>query len=198
MTKTITRLYDHYHEAKAAVTDLERHGYTEDQISLIAHTGNQTNAEDGAGIGAGVGGVVGAGAGLLAGLGIMAIPGLGPVVAVGWLVSTAVVAVAGAAVGAAAGGLVGALTKEGVSEDDAHVYAEGIRRGGSLLTVRVPDERAAEAMRIMDEHSAIDPAARAEIYRTEGWDGFDENAPPYAPTPHLGAAQRDPFIGDRR
>jgi hypothetical protein len=65
---------------------------------------------------------VGGAVGLLAGLGLLAIPGIGPVVAAGWLVSTA----AGAAAGGATGGLIGALTQAGVSEEDAHVYAEGV------------------------------------------------------------------------
>ena len=72
---------------------------------------------------------------MLAGLGLLAIPGLGPVVAAGWLASTAL----GAAVGGAAGGLIGALTAAGVSKEDADIYAEGIRRGGTLVTARVPD-----------------------------------------------------------
>ena len=40
---------------------------------------------------------------------------------------------------AVAGGILGALTEAGVSEEDAQVYAEGVRRGGTLLTVRVPE-----------------------------------------------------------
>ncbi len=78
--------------------------------------------------GAGIGGVLGGGAGLLAGLGLLAIPGLGPVVAAGWLAATAV----GAAAGAVTGGIVGALVDAGTSEDDAHVYSESVRRGGTL------------------------------------------------------------------
>ena len=73
--------------------------------------------------------------GLLTGLGLMAIPGVGPVVAAGWLASTA----AGVAAGGAAGGIIGALTQTGASEEDASAYAEGIRRGGTLVSARVPD-----------------------------------------------------------
>ena len=73
----------------------------------------------------------GAGIGATVGLGIIAIPGIGPVVAVGWP-SKAVFAAAGGV----AGGVLGALTEAGVSEEDAQAYAEGVRRGGTLLTVR--------------------------------------------------------------
>ena len=90
---------------------------------------------EGAAAGAGIGAALGGTAGLLAGLGLLAIPGLGPVVAAGWLASTAALAVAGGATG----GLIGALTQSGVSEEDANVYAEGVRRGGTLVTARVPD-----------------------------------------------------------
>ena len=75
-------------------------------------------------------------AGLLAGLGMLAISGLGPVVAAGWLVSTAALAVTGGA----AGGLIGSLTQHGVDEDEDNAYAEGVRRGGTLVTARVPEE----------------------------------------------------------
>ena len=65
----------------------------------------------------------------------MAIPGVGPVVAAGWLVAT----LAGAAAGAATGGILGALTQAGISNDDAQVYAEGLRRGGAVVSARVND-----------------------------------------------------------
>ena len=66
---------------------------------------------------------------------MLAIPGLGPVVAAGSLVSTLV----GAGAGAAIGGLAGSLAEAGVDERDAHLYAEGVRRGGALVTVRTTD-----------------------------------------------------------
>jgi hypothetical protein len=46
-------------------------------------------------------------------------------------------ALAGAVAGGAAGGVVGALIEAGISENDAAGYAEGVRRGGSLVTIRV-------------------------------------------------------------
>jgi hypothetical protein len=70
---------------------------------------------------------------LLAGLGAFVLPGIGAVVAAGWLAS----ALAGAAAGGAAGGIVGALIQAGLSENDAAQYAEGVKRGGNLITIRV-------------------------------------------------------------
>jgi hypothetical protein len=95
-------------------------------------------AGTGAGLGAATGGAIGA----LTGLGLMAIPGVGPLVAAGWLVSS----LAGAAAGAATGSVIGALTQAGVSKD-ADVYAEGLRRGGAVVSARVEDKDAALAER---------------------------------------------------
>jgi hypothetical protein len=117
---------------------------------------------------------VGGAVGLLAGFGLLAIPGIGPVVAAGWLVSTA----AGAAAGGATGGLIGALTQAGVSEEDAHVYAEGVRRGGTLVTVRTPDGDRGRVEAILDR-SAVNIRDRGAAYRKSGWQRFDPDASPY-------------------
>ncbi len=192
MTQTITRLYDSYPQAQRAVAALHSAGLTGEQVSIVANRGNEMptttteTAEDagnGAATGAGIGTAVGAGAGLLAGVGLLAIPGIGPVVAAGWLAATALGAVAGAATGGAAGGLIGALTNDGVAEEDAHVYAEGVRRGGALVTARVPDERVTEVNRLLAAHTGVEPAVRRAEYRQEGWQRFDETGAPY---------QRDP------
>jgi hypothetical protein len=188
MTRTLTGLYDTQADALAAVRDLEATGISHDQISLVAnnegdhHTANQKEGNEagkGAGGGAVGGAVVAGGAGLLAGLGLIAIPGIGPVVATGWLVATAVGAVGGAAVGAAGGGIIGSMIGNGVPEDDAHVYAEGVRRGGSLVTVKVEDEMAPKAEAILREYRQVDMTARGAAYREQGWERFDEQAPPY-------------------
>ncbi len=182
MTITVTGLFDRYEDAEAAVRGLESTGISSGDISIVANNGNnhyKTAAGEDAGTGAGVGAAVGGVGGLLTGLGLMAIPGVGPVVAAGWLAATAAGAVAGAAVGGAAGGIVGSLTKEGVAENDAHVYAEGVRRGGTLVTARVPEARAAEARAIINRNKTIDIAQRGADYRAAGWNRFDAGGPPF-------------------
>jgi hypothetical protein len=109
----------------------------------------------------------------------MAIPGVGPVVAAGWLIATAVGAAAGAVAGGAVGGMIGALTECGIPEDDAHVYAEGVRRGATLVTARVEDVRASQAREILQRARSVDLAARRNAYRQAGWSRFDEAAPAY-------------------
>ena len=129
---------------------------------------------EGAGKGAGIGAGVGGAAGLLAGLGLLAIPGLGPVVAAGWLAATAV----GAAAGAATGGIVGALTEAGVSAEDAHSYAEGVRRGGTLVSARVADADRSRLDSILNE-SAINLRDRSAAWQKAGWKSFDPASAPY-------------------
>jgi len=185
--KTITGLYDSYEDAATTVREIEAAGVPHNDISLVAnnidsrYVETADTAPSGAGTGATIGTVLGGGAGLLAGLGLLAIPGVGPVVAAGWLVSTAVGAVAGATAGAATGGIVDALTDSGVSEEHAHVYAEGVRRGGTLVTARVDEEFVPAVEAVMGRHGSVDPDSRAVAYRERGWSTFDDRAAPYSP-----------------
>jgi hypothetical protein len=188
MTQTVTALYDTYDDAIAATNALEEAGFSASDISIVSNNADNrynrdrtAHAAEDAGKGAGIGAVVGGVGGLLTGLGLIAIPGVGPVVAAGWLVATAVGAAGGAVVGGAAGGLVGSLTSAGVSEHDANFYAEGVRRGGTLVAARVPDGQAPLAREIMERYRWVDPAVRGAAYRQSGWTRFDENAPVYTP-----------------
>ena len=200
MTQTVTALYDTYDAAVSAVNDLEASGIPHGDISLVSNNvdhrydkDHPANAAADAGTGAGIGAAVGGVGGLLTGLGLLAIPGVGPVVAGGWLVAMAVGAAGGAVVGGAAGGIVGSLTGAGVPEHDANFYAEGVRRGGTLVTARVDDARAPVAREILQHHKWVDPTVRGAVYRETGWTSFDESAPPY--TPEQVTAERDRYIG---
>ena len=184
--RTITGLFDNHDQADRAVRSLKDAGIPGDDISIVANNADGSYGTDkgddvaeGVSTGAGLGAVVGGAGGLLTGLGMLAIPGVGPVVAGGWLLATAIGAVTGAAVGGAAGGLVGALTDAGIDERDAHVYAEGVRRGGILVTARVEDSREAAASDILRASSVVDIGARRRDYEAEGWKRFDEASDPY-------------------
>jgi hypothetical protein len=193
MTATISRLYNSYADAREAVRNLEAAGVGHSDISIIASNADNWYSSDpgadtypdrdldgkddraeAARTGAGVGAAVGGAAGLLAGLGLMAIPGVGPVVAAGWLVST----LAGAVAGGAAGSVIGALTQAGVSKEDAEIYAEGLRRGGAVVSARVPDADAARLQAVMDR-SAVNIQERGAAYRQTGWQSFNPSATPY-------------------
>ena len=193
--RTITRAYDSYSAATTVVNALEAAGIPHSDISLVGQEGAKTGpvgatgtgtdlphdeeTEKGAGTGATIGTVLGGGAGLLAGIGSLAIPGVGPVVAAGWLIATLTGAGVGAAVGGGAGGLVGALTGAGVPDEDAHVYAETVRRGGNLVTVRADESQAPTIEAIMDGQTAINTTTRRSEYQSGGWTRHDETAEPY-------------------
>ncbi|MGX9182370.1 hypothetical protein ACWTU8_32310, partial [Mesorhizobium sp. BHbdii] len=84
-----------------------------------------------------------------------------------------------AVVGGAAGGIVGALTDSGVPEEDAHVYAEGVRRGGTLVTAKVDDPLVSDAERILSQTNSVNLEERRGEYRAGGWTGFDADADDY-------------------
>ena len=172
MTRTVSKLYDSYSQAQRAVEALEQAGFSSSEVSLISrYRDDNTLADDASGTttGATAGAVVGGGTGLLAALGVIAIPGIGPLVAAGVLATTLV----GAAGGSVVGGLIGALTDYGVSEDDAHVYSEAVRRGSSLVTVRTDDDRSAKADAILNTHTPVDVGQRRQAYMKSGWSKYD-------------------------
>jgi len=145
MILTLSRLYDDGVRARAVVDELKAAGLPADDIGIIACSRSartsaavsQPGGDDDHGHtinrSAGIGAALGGAAGLLAGLGAFVLPGIGAVVAAGWVAS----ALAGAVAGGAAGGVVGALIEAGLGESDAAGYAEGVRRGGTLVTIKV-------------------------------------------------------------
>lgn len=190
MTKTVVGLYETPEKAAVVVDALVAAGFPRDDISVLARderdqaAGTEVEEEkgskagEGAGTGAGIGAVVGGVGGILAGLGMMAIPGVG-LVAAGPIAAGLTGAVGGAVVGGIIGGLIGL----GIPEEEAHTYAEGVRRGHTLVTVRAADEIAPNIADIMNRHDPIDVNTRAEQWRREGWTGrYDEKAPRYSGT----------------
>ncbi|MGO8658247.1 hypothetical protein ACC771_22030, partial [Rhizobium ruizarguesonis] len=60
-------------------------------------------------------------------------------------------------------------------------YAEGVRRGGSLVTAKVNDARASEAQAILEGSNRVDPIERRRAYNEQGWTRFDDALDPYSP-----------------
>jgi hypothetical protein len=194
MTKTLTRVFSDYTSANEAVQQLKAAGLGDSHIGIVAsnadgwhkpgsgdvdprHDKDRDGKDDrseGAATGGGVGAIAGGAAGVAAGLGMLAIPGIGPVVALGWLASLA----AGAVAGGAAGGIIGALVESGTSKENAELYVEALRRGGAIVTAKVPDADEAKYSSILNL-AAVDMTSRATVYRTQGWTGYNASAPAY-------------------
>jgi hypothetical protein len=182
MAKTVVGLMDTSRAANDVVQELTNNCRCDrSDISLVAR-GSQGEFTGGAGAtgdvkdektsgalkGAGAGAALGGIAGFIAGAASLAIPGIGPIIAAGPIAS----ALAGAGLGAVAGGLIGGLTRLGVPEDEAHYYAEGVKRGGTLITVHARNDDMADcAARVMKRYGAADIEKRAMDWKKQGWGG---------------------------
>jgi hypothetical protein len=203
--KIVVALYDHFSNAKDALAALITAGVPSEKLALLANdsTGDhpalslnpafareQFDADSeaqspifvGAEVGVGLGGVLG----FVAGISTIAIPGLGFLLAVGTWATVA----AGAAAGGVIGAVVGSLIRQGVSTKDAHLYAEGIKRGGTLVTCMIDESRTAEVSGILKQHGAVDIEERAADWTAEGWVSLETAAPPAAAA--AGAAPMHP------
>jgi hypothetical protein len=183
MSKTVIGLMDNIGEAQSVVKDLVASGINRDDIGFMANQkhavpesaglneGEGSRAASGALAGAGTGAALGGVAGLALAMAPLAIPGIGPILAAGPIAA----ALTGAGIGAVAGGLIGGLTQLGVPEEEAHYYAEGVRRGGILVTVAAEsDAQAQTAVTVMQRHGAVDIDQRATEWKKQGWKGrFD-------------------------
>ncbi len=176
MAKAISGFFRTRKEGEAAQDALLSNGFTREEVSFVA--GDTTTAHETPAVGpvygvgaeeeAGTDAWIGGAAGLAAGIIAMAIPGLGPLFVAGPIAG----AVAGLTAGTAVGGLVGLLRDAGVSHEEAEFYEEGVRRGGSLVTVHgVSNDRADRAKEILDRAGAIHVEDLAEELRQSGWKG---------------------------
>jgi len=163
MTKTVVALYDSATEAETVSRDLSAAGFTDTEVVDNASIGSDrtawrdTDTTD-ASLAAGAPGVIGTPLG--------ATPETG--------VSTPSTA--------ASTGILGRLRRAGVPEDDSHMYAEGVRRGGSLVIARLSDDDVDRGLEIMSSHRPVDIDERGSRWRQEGWSRYDESAGPYTST----------------
>jgi uncharacterized protein (TIGR02271 family) len=187
MAKTVVGLFDRHEAARDAVSELVREGFRHEDVSLLARDEGPAGREgtrvayveeDGheqvedMAKGAGTGAAIGGAAGLLLGLSALAIPGIGPILAAGPLAAV----IAGAGMGGAAGGLVSGLTRLGLGDDDAHTYAEGLKRGGTIVSVEADDREAGHAVAVLKRMGAAEIDKRAAEWRGQGWTGFDASS----------------------
>jgi hypothetical protein len=201
MKKTVVGYFDQSSQAEAAVRSLVDTGFSRSDISLVfsdprgeyaTPTSVDPDETSYTATGAGTGAVIGGLGGLLMGIGALTIPGIGPVVALGPISA----ALLGAGVGAAAGGLIGILMDSGIPENEAHYYAEGLRRGGAVVTANTQDEMMIErATNIFERHGAVDIDRRADEWRQSGWTGHDPYLSSTEATTPLSQHQRNAGFG---
>jgi hypothetical protein len=183
MTRTIVALYRDIVTANEVVGALVDAGFSPEAVSLTAYDAGEAYARHldegaveveemtGTAVGAAIGGL----GGLLVGMSALIVPGVGPVLTAGAVGA----ALLSTGAGAALGGLIGALVDVGIPEEQAAYYAEGVRRGGTLVVVHAPEGRTGEAVAVMDRYAPVDVEGQVPRWRGEGWEGGTVEAPPY-------------------
>jgi hypothetical protein len=166
MAKTVIGILENPSAAQQAVDELLKSGFERRDIGVISTDLMREAAT--AATGASKGMAFGALAGMLLSAATMMIPGLGPILVAG----PGLTLLGGTTLGALAGGIVGALKARGVPEEQANFYAEGVRRGGTLITVHAKtDELAQRAIQILKSHGAVDIDQRVSDWKRFGWNG---------------------------
>jgi hypothetical protein len=69
-----------------------------------------------------------------------------------------------------------------LDDADAEIYAEGVRRGETLLTVQVEDANVSRTRDLLNKYNPTDVHGESTNWRSEGWSKFDESASPYNDT----------------
>lgn len=147
----MTGMFRNRESTENAYNDLQKRGYSKDEINLVMSDKTRKNDynEDGveeteigtkaaehAGKGSAIGGSVGAVAGVIAAIGTsVAIPGLGILIA-----GPIAAGLAGAGAGGLTGVLIGALIGSGIPEARAKLYESGIKEGNVVISVTPKNE----------------------------------------------------------
>jgi uncharacterized protein (TIGR02271 family) len=162
MTKTVVALYDDVSDAQTVSRELSAAGFTDNEVVDSSAISSDRSVSGGADVSdsslaAGTPGVVGTP------LGAAPETGTTSTTTSSW----------------GSGGILSRLRSAGVPEDDSHMYAEGVRRGGSLVIARLADDNVDRGLEIMSNYRPVDIDERGSQWRTEGWTRYDESAGPY-------------------
>src|SRR5690242_402103 len=68
----------------------------------------------------------------------------------------------------------------GEDERNAEYFAEGLRRGGTLVEVDAPEGKVDQVVSIFQRCGAVDVNNRAEAWRKSGWTGYNPQAQAYS------------------
>ena len=72
------------------------------------------------------------------------------------------------------------LTDLFMPAEDRYSYAEGLSRGGYLVTVKVTADMHGTALNILDREGTIDMDESEQAWRSEGWKGYEGRDPDFA------------------
>jgi hypothetical protein len=198
--KTIVALYDHYKDARAATTAAIQAGAAADRIAHLANDSNGDHPslsinpayareqfdEDSTKqsrfitlgeVGIGLGGLLG----FLAYISPVEIPGVAALAANGAWVPVVVLAVVGGVIGV----VIGLITGHDLSGKDSALYTEGLKNGGTLVTVVVDESIADKVSAAFKSQGPAKLEERPGNWSAEGWVSLDVN---HDGSPHRGLA----------
>jgi uncharacterized protein (TIGR02271 family) len=70
------------------------------------------------------------------------------------------------------GGLWSSLSNMFLPEEDRYTYAEGMSRGGTMLSINVEEAQVDRVADIVERYGAVDMDEREATWRSEGWTGY--------------------------
>ena len=186
--KTVVALYNHFADARAAVAAGIQAGAPVDRIALLANDSNGDHPsltinpayareqfdEDSTKqsrfitlgeVGIGLGGLIG----FLGYISPVNIPGVDALAANGAWVPVVVLAVIGGVIGV----VIGLITGHDLSGKDADLYTEGLKNGGTLVTVVVDEGIAGKVSEAFKYHGPVKLEDRPGDWSAEGWVSLD-------------------------
>lgn len=168
MERIFVMLFEDPAEAFGAVSELSKNGLGRDVTSLVANDAALNRVPD-----VYFGNLEG-----VSGMGrSVSLPGIGSVSAIGPLATDIRNTMDS---GVTDMPLVMTLTKEGVSEEYAHAFVEGVRRGGTLVTVASVETSQTLARDILNRHNPVDIRGVKSEWNQAGWTRFDASSQPLA------------------
>lgn len=167
MNRTVAGHFSDTIQARTVVDDLERNGFSNNELSCLASAGSgrfsdllmgsKVEAETLAGTAAG------GASGLLLGLAALAVRGAGHMISAVPMSRV----LADTTVGLSAGAILGALVSLGISQREAERWRHAVRKGGILVLVHANDANIALARSILADHGSTELTEREEGPVTE-------------------------------
>lgn len=161
--RTVTAFFDNHQDAQAAVERLIQAGVSRESMRLVPGAqGGSTTATSGATGGRGVSEAAfgtHASGGTASGTGTSTSSGYSTT-------STSGTTTSGGT------GFWESLKDMFLPEEDRHVYAEGLSRGGYLLTVTTTEANYERILDILEHEGTVDVSQRESEWRKSGWTGY--------------------------
>lgn len=175
MLRTIAALFDNPRDAREVMDDLLRSGFDRHAVRCVARPDIRSRPAAAAAV---MGERFAAtGMRLLAGIAIGALIAVVMTLLVFALAApqtelpatASTILLLAALAGAVVGGITGVLSTYGLTDEDEQLYADGVRRGLTLVAVESEGERAGQVEHIMRSHHPVDLERRADRLRTHPW-----------------------------